>query len=321
MREVDYSPRTMTSVGAGMRYGLSFACVLMSVGASAAEPPQSRRPAVTGISHIAVYARDMAASDRFYGHILGGRKAPNPEDPAGVRYYFGPEQFVEVLPAPATQGPSMLSHVAYLTKDAAALRKHLSGRSPSSLSEGKDGSRWFSVRDPEGNEVRFVQSGRDKPEPSVAAVSGRIIHVGYLVRDRATEDAFYREQLGFRPYWFGAMKPDAIDWISQQVPDGRDWLEYMMVGAGSTTPTDRVDARQLGILNHVSLAVPNMQAAMTRLHAEERLPERYDGPSMGLDGKWQANLYDPDGTRVELMEYSAVKKPCCSPFTAPDPIP
>ena len=301
-----------------LRLGLGFACVLTSAGASAAEP---QRPAVTGISHIAVYARDMAASDRFYGHILGGQKAPNPEDPAGVRYYFGPEQFVEVLPAPAGQGPSMLSHVAYITKDAAALHRHLSNRSRSSISEGKDGSRWFSVRDPEGNEVRFLQPGRDKPKISPAAISGRIIHVGYLVKSRAAENAFYREELGFRPYWFGAMKPAAVDWVSQQVPDGRDWLEYMMVGPGSTTPTDRVDARQLGILNHVSLAVPNMQAAMTRLHAEDRLSERFDGPSMGLDGKWQANLYDPDGTRVELMEYSAVKQPCCSPFTAPDPTP
>ena len=141
------------------------------------------------------------------------------------------------------------------------------------------------------------------------------------MKSRTAEDAFYKEELGFRPYWFGAMKAGEVDWVSQQVPDGRDWLEYMLVGPGSTTPVERVDARQLGILNHVSLAVPNMQAAMTRLHAEERLSERYDGPSMGLDGKWQANLYDPDGTRVELMEYSAVKKPCCSPFTAPDPTP
>jgi hypothetical protein len=37
---------------------------------------------------------------------------------------------------------------------------------------------------------------------------------------------------------------------------------------------------------------------------------------MGKDGKWQANLYDPDGTRVELMEFQPVMKPCCSPFTA-----
>ena len=302
------------------RYALALACLVASARAPAAEP-QQKRPAITGISHIAVYARDMAASDRFYGHILGGQKAPNPEDPAGVRYYFGSEQFVEVLPAPAGLGASMLSHVAYTTRDAEALRKHLAGRDPGGLSEGEDGSRWFSVRDPEGNEVRFLQPGSGKPALSPKAVSERIIHVGYLVKSRTAEDAFYREELGFRPYWFGAMKPDHVDWVSQQVPDGRDWLEYMLVGPGSTTPLDRVDARQLGILNHVSLAVPNMQAAMTRLHAEERLSERFDGPSMGLDGKWQANLYDPDGTRVELMEYSAVKKPCCSPFTAPDPTP
>jgi hypothetical protein len=40
---------------------------------------------------------------------------------------------------------------------------------------------------------------------------------------------------------------------------------------------------------------------------------------MGKDGKWQANLYDPDGTRVELMEFQPVAKPCCSDFTASSP--
>jgi hypothetical protein len=40
---------------------------------------------------------------------------------------------------------------------------------------------------------------------------------------------------------------------------------------------------------------------------------------MGRDGKWQANLYDPDGTRVELMEFQPVAKPCCSSFTAESP--
>jgi hypothetical protein len=41
---------------------------------------------------------------------------------------------------------------------------------------------------------------------------------------------------------------------------------------------------------------------------------------MGRDGKWQANLYDPDGTRVELMEFQPVTKPCCSNFTASSPV-
>ena len=43
-----------------------------------------------------------------------------------------------------------------------------------------------------------------------------------------------------------------------------------------------------------------MEKAVTTLYAEDRLSPRHDGPQMGKDGKWQANLYDPDGTRVEL---------------------
>jgi hypothetical protein len=111
-----------------------------------------------------------------------------------------------------------------------------------------------------------------------------------------------------------------VDWVSQQTPDGRDWLEYMMVGPGSDVPQEKVDARQLGVLNHLSLGVPNMQTAVTMLYREDRLGARHDGPQMGLDGKWQANLYDPDGTRVELMEFQPVTKPCCSPFTADGPV-
>ena len=95
----------------------------------------------------------------------------------------------------------------------------------------------------------------------------------------------------------------------------------MMVGDGSTVELSRVDARQLGVLNHFSIGVANMEQAMTTLIGENRLSPRHDGPSMGLDGKWQANLYDPDGTRVELMEFQPVTKPCCSAFTAESPLP
>lgn len=290
--------------------------------ASAAVPRRAERPPVTGISHIAFYVHDLAAVDHFYGYILGGIKAADPEDAACNRYYFG-KQFVEVVPTSRTDQAGMLAHVAYSTTDAAGLRAYFvsHGSQTGELRNGSDGSRWFAIRDPEGNDVQFVQGGRAQPRSNKAAVGSHIIHVGYLVRDRAAEDAFYRGLLGFRPYWFGAMHEHAVDWVSQQVPNGRDWLEYMMVGPGSTVPGSKVDARELGVLNHVSLAVENMEATMTRLYADDRLPERHDGPSMGRDGKWQANLYDPDGTRVELMEYHAVAKPCCSSFTAPDPVP
>ncbi len=60
---------------------------------------------------------------------------------------------------------------------------------------------------PEGNGVQFVQPASDVDTPVPGAISGRIIHVGYAVHDRARQDGFYRQLLGFRPYWFGAFKP------------------------------------------------------------------------------------------------------------------
>jgi len=39
-------------------------------------------------------------------------------------------------------------------------------------------------------------------------------------------------------------------------------------------------------------------------------------PSIGRNGKRQLNLYDPDLTRVELMEPKPVRTPCCSPLPA-----
>jgi catechol 2,3-dioxygenase-like lactoylglutathione lyase family enzyme len=302
-----------------MRGVITFGLVAMlaSGGAEAAD-----RPAITGISHIAVYAADLAAADQFYAVKLGAEKHPDPENAKGTIYRFSPQQYVEVLPLPTGEGINRLAHVAFSTADAVKLRAYLSAhhaREVSPVQRAPDGGQWFSARDPEGNLVQFVQSGTTDTTPAPGALSGRIIHIGFAVHDRANEDGFYRALLGFRPYWWGSMKAGTTDWVSQQVPDGHDWIEYMMVGDGSTTPLAKIDQQELGVLNHFSLGVANMEAAVTTLIAGDRLSPRHDGPQMGLDGKWQANLYDPDGSRVELMEFQPVTKPCCSAFTADSP--
>lgn len=286
---------------------------------------QETRPPITGISHMAIYTSDPAAAEHFYIDELGAAKETDPENTAGTIYRLSAQQLIEVLPLPPQHSISRMDHVAFTTTDAAALHGYLAAHHYRDLEEvqtGADGSKWFFTRDPEGNRVEFFQTAEHPVQASAGLVSPRIIHVGFLVRDRATEDHFYKELLGFRPYWYGAMHPGKVDWVSAQVPDGHDWLEYMMTGPGSDTPdAGTVDARQLGVLNHFSLGVPNMETAVTKLYAADllRYSPRHDGPQMGKDGKWQANLYDPDGTRVELMEFQPVMKPCCSDFTASSP--
>jgi catechol 2,3-dioxygenase-like lactoylglutathione lyase family enzyme len=307
-----------------MKRRVSVIAVLLAIVSFASAPAQhpETRPKITGISHLCVYASDAKATEHFYVDILGARKGVDPENAAGVRYYYSPTQYTEVLPLPADHTISRMDHVAFNTDDAAKLRAYLKDRQTQSVSElhhADDGALFFETKDPEGNKIQFIQPAKTAFAHGTVPISQRVIHIGFLVHDRAAEDRFYKDLLGFRPYWYGAMQPDKVDWVSSQVPDGHDWLEYMLVGDGSTTPLARVDQRELGVLNHFSLGVANMEQAMTVMISQDRLSPRHDGPQMGKDGKWQANFYDPDGTRVEFMEFQPVMKPCCSEFTASSP--
>ena len=286
------------------------------------------RPKITGISHLAVYTSDPAATEHYYTVIVGAAKLPDPENPRGVRYAISTTQFVEVLPLPEGAGVNRLDHTAWNTESAEGMRRYLAAKgwkTPTHLERGADGSRWFEVLDPEGNKVQFVEpptrkAGRELFTFAPHAIGHHIIHIGFMVHDRALEDSFYRDLLGFRPYWWGGRGNTPVEWVSQQCPDGHDWLEYMLAaGPGGGIPASMTQ-RSLGVLDHFSIGEDSVPEAYQTLATEDRLTGRHDAaPKIGLDGKYQFNLYDPDGIRLELMNFHATEKPCCSPFTADDP--
>ena len=299
------------------------AVFLTAVAATAAAQKTPVRPKITGISHLAVYTSDATATEHFYTVNVGAVKEADPENPKGVRYALSATQFVEVLPLPEGAGINRLDHVGLNTESAEGMRKYLAAKgwkTPAHVERGKDGSRWFDVLDAEGNTIQFLEPpAHPKPVDAPNAIGHHIIHVGLLVHDRATEDKFYRDLLGFRPYWWGG-RDGKVEWVSQQVPDAHDWIEYMLAaGPGKGIPADMTQ-QTLGVLDHFSIGVASVPDAYKVLVSENRLSGRHDqAPKIGLDGKYQFNLYDPDGTRVETMNFHATEKPCCSEFTAEDP--
>ena len=299
--------------------------VLLFAGTGLNAQSTPSRPKITGISHLAVYTSDPAATERYYTVAIGAVKQPDPESPKGVRYALSPAQFIEVLPLPADAGVNRMDHAAFNTVDAEGMRKYLAAKgwqTPASVISQTDGSRMFEVKDPEGNRIQFVQPPANAKVDAPNAIGHHIIHVGFLVRSREKEDSFYRELLGFRPYWWGGMQDDKIDWVSQQVPDGHDWLEYMLTSgpAGSGIPAG-MSQHQLGVLDHFSIGTNSVETAYNTLKNGGRLEKVQcdKGPKVGKDGKVQFNMYDPDEIRSELMSFHAIEKPCCSPFTAEDP--
>lgn len=285
-----------------------------------------QRPKITSVSNLSIYTTDQAKTESFFVHDLGAVKSPDPQNPAGIRYYFSPIQFVEVLPLPAADAASVnrLDHAGFNTTNAEQMRRYLGAHAvavPSAVTSGSDGSQYFEVKDPEGNKVQFVQPPKHPEAVPLNPLSDHLIHVGYVVHDPSAEDAFYRDLLGFRPYWHGGMKEGATDWISQQVPDGTDWIEYMTVnGPEKTGIPPTMSQETAGVLDHFALGVQNMEKSVDLLYEGDRLTARHSPPQIGRDGKWQLNLYAPDGTRVELMEFQPAVKPCCSPFLLPSPM-
>jgi len=65
-------------------------------------------------------------------------------------------------------------------------------------------------------------------------------------------------------------------------------------------------------MHHFALGVNDIQVPYKTVTSRGYKAEQ---PKIGRDGKWQLNLFDPNLTRAELMEFKPVRKPCCSPMT------
>ncbi len=189
------------------------------------------------------------------------------------------------------------------------------GFRPGPMQKDSDGAQYFRVQDPEGNNIAFVHRRPTKAGYGAGSkqLSSHLIHAGFVVKDLAAENRFYVDLLGFRLYWYGGFKDEGTDWYELQAPDGSDWIEYML-----NIPAN-ADHHELGVQNHFSFGVKDVHAAAVELRA--RGLKTFDGPEVGRDGKDSLDAYDPDGTRVEIMEFAPVEKPCCHPYTADHPKP
>jgi lactoylglutathione lyase len=179
----------------------------------------------------------------------------------------------------------------------------------------------FSVKDPDGHTVEFVQylpgSETLRAKGKFAGperISGRMAHFGILVGELEAAMKFYRDTLGFRETWRGSRDGKVLNWVNMEFPDGGDYIEFMLYDR--MPPPD-----QRGTQHHICLLVPDLDRARARLEANP-WRKNYARPleiRTGVNRKRQMNLYDPDGTRVELMEPHTVDGNPAPSSAAPPP--
>jgi len=287
---------------------LGTASALRGEPASSAAP---RRPRILGISHAAYYVSDLARARSFYKDYLGFGEPfsiPWKENGELVWIKVNDRQTVELFYAPdMPAGTDRLFHVAIEVDDAEAMRVYLRSRGvevPAHTGIGKIGNKNYFVKDPHGNIVEITEylpagwtrreQGKHLPETRIAT---RMSHVGVLIGQLDQALTFYTGILGFKETWRGSAGGKALNWVNLQVPEGDDYLELMLY---ETLPS----TERLLTLQHICLEVPDVAKAaeILRTRSAPAGLKPVTAVKTGVNGKRQINAYDPDGTRVEIME-------------------
>ena len=319
-----FSPEGRKNLGMALLFGS-----LLSVSALYAQmaPP---RPHILGISHIALFAHDYEKSRVFYGQFLGFQEPyslKNPDGSPSMTFFkINDHQYIELYPEKQAD-TDRLSHISLETDDIEALRVYLASKGikvPSAAHRGRIGNVGFDITDPEGHLVEMYQYAPDGQTVanygkfvSDNEVSNHMTHVGLIVTNLDAEYKFYTEILGFKETWRGSSTGKVLSWINLKVPDGSDYIEFMLFAKAP-------DATHRGTPHHMCLTVPDINASVDALKAKPYFKTTYGQEIVihtGINRKRQANLFDPDGTRIELMEPNTIDGKPTPPSTAPPPQP
>ena len=283
-----------------------FAFAALCVLVSPQGPAAPVRPQILGISHAAIQTSDLAKARAFYGDVLGFQERA-PRSAHAAVFIVNQRQWLVVRDGLPADRDERFIHLAF-EADVTAMRQFLLARTVATdepRPDAESGGRYIATADPDGHPVRFVQV--DAPPAAPAGddrrISRRILHAGLTVKDAAAADRFYKDTLGFSETWRGGRPEGTTSWINMRVPDGTDYLEYMLYPAAPPT------RRQLGSAHHVALLVPDIQQALETVRARTKPgdPNHVANPSIGVNNRWQLNVFDPDGTRVEFMEAWTVR--------------
>jgi lactoylglutathione lyase len=277
---------------------LSTFCIASSTAA------QSKRPDLIGIASVEIQVSDLKKATIFYQALLGYSTTLQTINgrPALLIHVNQRQSIVVHSGLPEGQIERLVA-VSFQTTDVKAMQAYLKSKGillPDTLTKDKNNNLSFAIHDPENHTIRFIQYNKSAQQLSTpkisSSISTRILHAGITVNNLSAIDAFYKDILGFSEIWRGGANDSITSWINMRLPESTDYIEYMLVN----TPPNK---QQLGSLHHIALLVPDIQRAVDILRPRAaKTGYNMAAPRIGRNNKWQLNLYDPDGTRVELME-------------------
>lgn len=288
---------------------LLVACSLGGVPAAGSQLP------LLGLARVSIRVSDLNQARTFYTGVVGLEEAFDARNADGsvaaAFFKVNDEQFLEIVPGLTQSDARPMIGFAIRTDQIAKLRRMLiaDGIHPGEIQKDADGSKGFKLTSLPGqdlDDLEFVQYG---PKSLAERTKGKYLgahrlathleHVGVIATDFDAAYDFYVKTLGFHETW-RRVTPDqgrvVIDHIEMPGPSG-DMVE-LSNQAGSKVPLAR---KRAGGAAHFALTVPDVKVVQASVHSIDAGLQQTQ-PRYGLDNRWNFNLFDPDGTRVEFMQ-------------------
>jgi catechol 2,3-dioxygenase-like lactoylglutathione lyase family enzyme len=168
---------------------------------------------ISGISHAGFRVADLEKTRAFYTGVLGFQQAFEQKDAAQKTtlavFKINEDEFLEFSPGVPAGTTDRFTHIAFLTDKLESLRASISrlGFNPPELRTGHDRTRNFSIKDPDGHRVEFVQYEPDSMHAEARGkfadsrrISTNLARVGIAVANRNRAMGFYGDSLGLASY-------------------------------------------------------------------------------------------------------------------------
>jgi len=278
----------------------------------AAPAPRSELP-ILGIAGITFRVSDLDRARRYYQGVLGFPEAFTLKDARGqvssIFFKVNDDQFVEVIPGLQPGAVNRQVRVMIQSSDLDRLHDIYAAKAvnPTPISTGPDGNPAFRVIGPDNATIDFIQYVPGSPQTLARGkfldprrLSTHLWHVGLYTSDRQSIAPFYQDKLGFAG---GRDLPGGRgEYIETPSSDRNLETKFPPLDPNNPATKAQYDREVMGAVQHLAIEVTDMRR--TRDLAQERggLTDLQVRAHVGNNRHWLMHLFDPDGSRTEVME-------------------
>jgi len=298
-----------------IRRGLAlWLLVVLTPGLSAQDG--AGRPAdlpLAGLAGITFRVSDLDKARRYYQGVLGFPEAFALRDPAGrvnsIFFKVNDDQYVEVVPGLAPGATDRQARVSFQSTDLTRLHDVYAARglNPTRITRGPDGNPVFRVIGPDNAVLDFLEYAPGSQQTLARGkwldpkrISTHLQHVGIYTTSRDSVVPFYQDKLGFTR---GRDVPGARgDYIETPSSDRNLETKFPPLDPGNPATKAQYEREVMGAVQHIGIEVADMRQARDLAQERGAYTDLQVRAHVGNNRHWLMHLFDPDGSRTEVVE-------------------